>query len=595
MASPLLHTRATFQTKFFFAALSAAMLALAVAGVLFATTMRSRMDEQIEQTLVAEARLAGDLLGRGVSLSSAAALDDEADRLGALVGARVTLIAMDGRVVGDSSETLDAVAAMENHAQRPEVVDAGRRGLGRSRRYSATLKIDMLYVAVPVRHPTIAFVRVALPLTDVRHQLQPVLTATITALSVALLGGATIAWIFSARIGRRVRLIAGIADRYRQGDLTPPRLGFGDDELGTVARALDQSVQEVGRRLGEQARDHARMEAILAGMVEGVIVVDPQARLQLVNAAARQMLKLDDGGIGIGRAYVETIRIPAIAELVAGVLLGRKPEALELSPPRDPSRTIMATAAPAAGAIAHGVILVLHDITELRRADQIRRDFVANVSHELRTPLTAIRGYVEALSEGDTGEEDSRRFLEIIARHTQRMERLVKDLLRLARLDAGQETLELIACDTRSLAEAVVADVMPAAAARGQRIEVAIAPGAEAVRADPAKLHDAVRNLVANAITYAPEQSTIRIDAARAGTRVAMTVSDEGPGIPDEDLSRVFERFYRVDKSRARDPGGTGLGLAIVKHLIELHGGSVRAENGPERGARVTITIAAAS
>jgi two-component system phosphate regulon sensor histidine kinase PhoR len=592
--APPLHTRATFQTKFFFAALSAAILALAVAGVLFATTMRSRMDERIEGTLVAEAKMAAEFLGRGAPDASVPELNAEAGRLGQLIDARVTFIAPDGRVVGDSAETLEGLAALENHSQRPEIVDARERGLGRSRRYSSTVKMEMLYVAVRLQHPAIAFVRVALPLTDVRHQLRPVLTATLTALGVALLGGAAMAWIFSARIGRRVRLIAGVADRYRQGDLTPPRLGFGDDELGTVARALDQSVQEVGRRLGEQARDHARMEAILAGMVEGVIVVDPQARLQLVNAAARQMLKLDDGGIGIGRAYVETIRIPAIAELVAGVLLGRRPGALELSPPRDPSRTIMATAAPAAGAIAHGVILVLHDITELRRADQIRRDFVANVSHELRTPLTAIRGYVEALSEGDTGEEDSRRFLEIIARHTQRMERLVKDLLRLARLDAGQETLELIACDTRSLAEAVVADVMPAATARGQRIEVAIAPGAEAVRADPAKLHDALRNLVANAITYAPEQSTIRIDAARTAARVAITVSDEGPGIPEEDLSRVFERFYRVDKSRARDPGGTGLGLAIVKHLIELHGGTVRAENGPERGARFTITIAAA-
>jgi two-component system phosphate regulon sensor histidine kinase PhoR len=595
MVPPLLHTRATFQTKFFFAALSAAILALAVAGVLFATTMRSRMDERIDATLVAEARMAAEFLGRGPANASVPELNEEASRLGQLIGARITFIAPDGRVVGDSAETLEGLATVENHSQRPEVVEARERGLGRSSRYSSTVKMEMLYVAVRLQHPAIAFVRVALPLTDVRHQLQPVLTATVTALGVALLGGAGIAWIFSARIGRRVRLIAGIADRYRHGDLTPPRLGFGDDELGTVARALDQSVQEVGRRLGEQARDHARMEAILAGMVEGVIVVDPQARLQLVNAAARQMLKLDDGSIGIGRAYVETIRIPAIAELVAGVLLGRRPGALELSPPRDPSRTIMATAAPAAGAIAHGVILVLHDITELRRADQIRRDFVANVSHELRTPLTAIRGYVEALSEGDTGEEDSRRFLEIIARHTQRMERLVKDLLRLARLDAGQETLELIACDTRSLAEAVVADVMPAATARGQRIEVAIAPGAEAVRADPAKLHDALRNLVANAITYAPEQSTIRIDAIRTEARVAMTVSDEGPGIPEEDLSRVFERFYRVDKSRARDPGGTGLGLAIVKHLIELHGGTVRAENGPERGARFTITIASAT
>jgi two-component system phosphate regulon sensor histidine kinase PhoR len=587
-----LRPRTTFQTKFFFAALSAAVIALAVAGVLFATTMRRQMDAKIETTLVAEAGMAAELLGRGILLTSVADLDAEADRLGALIGARVTFVASDGRVVGDSAETLEGIAAMENHAQRPEILDAGARGLGRSQRYSATLKIDMLYVAVPVRHPAIAFVRVALPLTDVRQQLQPILTATLTALGVALLGGVAMAWIFSSRIGQRVRVIAGVAERYRRGDLTPPNLGFGDDELGTVARALDESVQEVGRRLGEQARDHARMEAILAGMVEGVIVVDPQGRLQLVNAAARQMLKLEEAWIG--RPYVETIRLPAIAELVAGVLFGRTPSALQLSPPRDPSRTIMATAAPAAGAVAHGVILVLHDITELRRADQIRRDFVANVSHELRTPLTAIRGYVEALSDDDVNAEERQRFLGIIARHSQRMERLVKDLLRLARLDAGQETLDLIACDTRHLTDTLVADLTPAAAERGQRIEVAIAPGAETIRADPAKLHDALRNLVANAITYAPEQSTICIEAATEGRRVAIAISDEGPGIPEEDLSRVFERFYRVDKSRARDPGGTGLGLAIVKHLVELHGGTVRAENGPHGGARFTITIAAA-
>jgi len=584
-------SRATFQTKFFLAALSTAIIALAVAGVLFATTMRRQIDQRIEQTLVAEARLAADLLGRDTTPAALPELDAEADRVGELIGARVTFIAADGRVLGDSAESLDGVAAMENHADRPEVVVARTSGIGRARRYSATLKIDMLYVAVPVKHPAIAFVRVALPLTDVRHQLQTVFTATLAALGFALLGGAAIAWIFSARLGRRVRLIAGVAQRYRNGDLTPPRLGFGDDELGTVARALDESVQEIGRQLAQQVRDRARMEAILAGMIEGVIVVDAQARLQLVNDAARQMLKLDD--IAIGRPYVETIRLPAIAGLVPAVLGGRTPDALQFSPPRDPSRTIMATAAPAAGAAQHGVILVLHDITELRRVDQIRRDFVANVSHELRTPLTAIRGYVEALSEEDSTPEDRRQFLDVIGRHTRRMERLVKDLLRLARLDAGQETLELAACDTRALLSGVVADVASAAEVRGQRVEVTVARGAETVRADPAKLHDAVRNLAANAIAYAPEQSTIRIEAAPAAAgRVAIAVADEGPGIPEDDLSRVFERFYRVDKSRARDPGGTGLGLAIVKHLVELHGGTVRAENGAERGARFTITIA---
>lgn len=591
--------RASFQAKFFVAALGSALIALGIAGLLFAARMRAQTDAHIESALVAEARLAAELIGRGVSGQSASALDDEADRMGALLGARVTFIAPDGRVVGDSSETLSALAAMENHGQRPEVIEARSAGLGRARRYSATLGIDMLYVAAPVSHPAIAVVRVALPLTDVRRQLQAVLSATLAALGPAFLAAALIAWTFSVRIGSRVRQIADVARRYRSGDLTPPRLGYGSDELGVVARALDDSVQEVGRQLREQARDRSRMEAVLAGMVEGVIVVDSQGRLQLLNDAARQMLRLPDAAIG--RPYIETIRLPAIAELVARTLAGATPDPLQFSPPRDDSRTIIARAAGAAGsgertsdATSRAAVLVLHDITDLRRADQIRRDFVANVSHELRTPLTAIRGYLEALTDGEPGADEQRRFLGVIARHTERMERLVKDLLRLARLDAGQEALAPVVCDTRGLVDAVLADLAPASGARGQQITVAIAPGAERVKVDPAKLHDALRNLVANAITYAPEHSTIAIRADRTDGDVELSVADEGPGIPGEDLDRVFERFYRVDKSRTRDPGGTGLGLAIVKHLIELHGGTVRVENRPGSGATFTIRIAAA-
>ena len=198
---------------------------------------------------------------------------------------------------------------------------------------------------------------------------------------------------------------------------------------------------------------------------------------------------------------------------------------------------------------------------------------------------------MEALSEGDAEPEESRRFLAIITRHTERMERLVKDLLRLARLDARQETLDIIESDTRTLIQGVAGDVVQALAERGQHVEIVIDPGAEFVRGDPGKLHDALRNLVANAITYGPEGSCIRTEAERIGDRMTIAVSDEGAGIPEEDLSRVFERFYRVDKSRARDPGGTGLGLAIVRHLIELHGGSVRAQNRPEGGARFTVTL----
>jgi two-component system phosphate regulon sensor histidine kinase PhoR len=585
---------ASFRTQLFLAALSTAVIALVVAGALFSESMRVRADERLEQTLVAEARLASELLSHSAAVTAGASmsvLDEQADRMGRLLDARVTLIAPDGRVVGDSAETVEAIASMENHATRPEVLEAKALGVGRSRRHSDTLNIDMLYVAAPVQNPAVAFVRVALPLTSVRRELQPIINLTLVALGLALAGAAAIAWVISGRLGQRVQSIAQVARRYRAGDLQPPQLDFGDDELGMVARALDGSVQELGRRLAELARDRAQMEAILTGMIEGVIVVDAHGRLQLANDAARRMLRLDE--LALGRHYVETIRHPAIAELVATALAGRVPEGLQLSPPRDESRTIVARAGPVTSVGSRGAVVVLHDITDLRRADQIRRDFVANVSHELRTPLTAIRGYVEALSEDDLGSADRQRFLEIVTRQTLRMERLVKDLLRLARLDAGQEALEVAPCDVRGLAQNVIADLATTLEEHAQHVEVDVAADAATIKGDAAKLHDVLRNLVANSATYAPERTTIDVEASRVGPRVTITVSDKGPGIPPEDLSRVFERFYRVDKSRARDPGGTGLGLSIVKHLVELHGGEVRAENRAEGGARFTITLPA--
>ena len=578
--------RGSFQLKLFLIALSSALIALIVAGVLMAETMRRQANTRIEETLVEEARLAAELLRAAATIDH---LDAEADRMGDLVTARVTLVDASGRVLGDSSEPVDALAALENHLSRPEIEAAARNGIGRASRHSTTLDIDMLYVAARVHHPQIAFVRLALPLTHVRDQLQAILWATVSALGLALAGTVVMAFVVTRRLGSRVRGIADAAKRYRTGDFTPSRLEHRDDEFGTVARALDETVENLAGRIAELARDRGRMAAILAGMVEGVIVVDSQGRMRLANDAARQMLRLDN--LAVGRHYIEIIRHPAIKTLVAESLAGGAPAPVELSPPRDPARILTARAAPSDAGGGFGVVVVLHDITDLRRADQVRRDFVANVSHELRTPLTAVRGYLEALGEPDVDADDRRRFLEILMSNTRRMERLVKDLLRLARLDAGQETLELGSCDVRELLQSVIEELKPSLEARRQEVAIETGTGALRVTADPAKLHDVLRNLIGNATTYAPEASRIRVAVERQEGSTRISVTDEGPGIPDKDVSRIFERFYRVDKSRARDPGGTGLGLAIVKHLVELHGGRVRVENAPGAGACFTIEL----
>jgi two-component system phosphate regulon sensor histidine kinase PhoR len=583
-----------FRTRLFLTSLATTALTLVVATFLASWSIRRSTQERIERTLVSQTRLAAEALSRAQT-PGLLDLDAEADTLGRLVGARVTLVSADGQVVGDSDLDSDQLKTLDNHAERPEILQARREGLGVARRYSTTVRTDMMYVAVPVQNPAVpavSTVRLALPLTDIAEQLSALRRTALAAFGVGLAAALALSSIMSLLLSRRVRAIAAVAERYAAGDFSRPAHDYGIDEIGTVARALDHSVREIGRRASDLASDRARMEAILAGMIEGVLVVNEHGRVQLVNGAARAMLRLQ--GAPEGRHYLEIVRQPDIAAQLGAALRGTATEGLELTLPREPELVIIARSAPIASPVARGVVLVMHDITELRRADRIRRDFVANVSHELRTPLTAVRGYVEALLDGGGELADARRFLEIIGRHTLRMERLVRDLLRLARLDAGQEALEHVPCPVESLFTGVETELAPLVEARNQTVEHRIAPDATTVTGDPAKLHDALRNLLENATNYSPESSRIVMGSERRGPRILLTVADQGPGIPDADLPRVFERFYRVDKARTRntrDPGGTGLGLAIVKHLVELHGGRATAANKPDGGAVFTVEL----
>jgi two-component system phosphate regulon sensor histidine kinase PhoR len=584
----------TFRTRSFLTALATAAVTLTLAMTMMSWSVRRSVGDRIERSLINEARLAAETLSHRRP-ATPEELDAEADALGRLVAARVTFIGPDGRVVGDSQLGAEELRTVENHTDRPEVQAARRDGLGVARRSSATLDIEMLYVAVAVHNetaPMISEIRLALPLTDIRDELAALRRTAFVAAAAGLGTALLLAWAASMFLSGRVRTIAEAANRYADGDFSRPARDYGADEIGTVARVLDQSIRDIGRRAEELATDRARMQAILGGMAEGVLVVDTQGHVQLANSAAQRMLRLQ--GESEGRHYLEIIRNPDIAAQISAALRGgEEGQSLELPLPHGVIVTVRSASVRAERTT--GAVVVLHDITELRRADRVRRDFVANVSHELRTPLTAVRGYVEALLDGGADSASARRFLEIISRHTLRMERLVRDLLRLARLDAGQEPREHVACTVSSLFAGVEADLVALSEARRVDVEHDITPDAQTVHGDPAALHDILRNLLENAINYSPEDGTVVMGCRRSGSRLVLTVTDEGRGIPEADLPRIFERFYRVDKARSRgerDPGGTGLGLAIVKHLVELHEGTVTAANRREGGAVFTVELA---
>ncbi len=575
----------TFRTRMFLGMLGASALSVAVAAWLLEGRLERYMRDDVSRGLASQASLVSALLvERAVSDPDALA-----DELGRTLGARVTFITASGTVAGDSEVPVQLLSTVENHASRPEVTAAVTSGTGQAVRRSSTTGIETMYVAARVPSGPIAVARVALPLDTVEQRLGTIRRQAMIGLLAGVSVAVVLTWVTSFLLHRRLRAVAETARRYREGDFNQPARDHGRDEIGVVAGVLDETARQLGARLSALTREQAHIRAILTGMIEGVILLDADGRLVLTNPAARSMLRLT--GEAEGLHYMELVRQPDVARQLAGALRGESPDPVEVALEAGSRQTFVANTVPVARERGGGAVLVLHDITALRRADQVRRDFVANVSHELRTPLTAIRGYVEALLDSPADAAETRRFLEIVSRHSERMERLVRDLLRLARLDAGQELLERVPGPLAAIIAGVERDLETQLSAKHQRVAITVAPDAGTVLADPAKLHDVLRNLLENASNYAPDGSAIEVDARRQGEGVAITVADHGPGIPEGDLPRIFERFYRVDRSRTRDPGGTGLGLSIVRHLVELHGGKVTAANRPGGGAVLTVFL----
>ena len=576
-------------------AVVAAGVALAVLLLLAGPPLDRRARDDAFAGLTAEARLMArvveDALARGTGPEALDPIVDEAARE---VDARVTVIAYDGRVLADSAVSGADLARLENHGGRPEVRGALAGQVSRAERRSATVGVELLYAAVPVRRGgrIVGVARLSRGIDAIGEQGRDLWRAAALALLLALVATGLVSLLLSAPLARSLEEMMEAARQYASGNLAARIRVRRDDELGELARIINVSADQLQGRMAEIARDRGRTDAILSAMDDGVLAVDHRGTVVLANPRLAEALDLRDAP---GRHYLEVIRQREVGSLIEEVLRsGERREAeAEIIHLR---RVFSITGVPFPGeeGTPHGAVLTFNDATERRHLERIRRDFVANASHELRTPLTSVRGFVEALEDGAVAEpQTARRFLGKIRTHADRMAALVEDLLDLSRLESGDRAPEW----EDTLPAEVAEDVAASFAGLATRKDITLRHmdrRAPAVVTDPERLRRILENLVDNAVKYTPEGGRVEITTSPGSDGAArIEVADDGPGIAPEDQARIFERFYRVDKARSRELGGTGLGLSIVKHLAEGMGASVAVESEPGKGSRFTVTVPA--
>jgi two-component system phosphate regulon sensor histidine kinase PhoR len=510
--------------------------------------------------------------------------------LGGRAQARLTFIGANGVVLGESEVNPPDVSAMENHRDRPEVRGALASGTGTSVRHSATLGLRMMYVATPFyRDGHVAgVVRLALPLSQVDEAVAGLRRLLLGASLVALAVAAIVSTLAAHRISTTLRGLARTAARMVGGDLGERARTHGHDEIATLGKSLDHLAENLSNTLDQLKVEHDLLGGILAGMEEGVLVVGRDGSVLHANPALREMLLLGSGVIG--KHLLEVVRNVGLMDLLEEARHSEGTATGEVELGGIKPRRLLVQVSPLPGEPGE-LLVVLVDVTLLRRLELVRRDFVANASHELRTPVASLRSATETLRTAMGDPAASETFLEIIERNANRLQQLVDDLLDLSRIESRDFRLEAQPVALGTLVSAVAGVFQDAAGLKSMRLE--LDPGIQnhIVLADRRALEQVLSNLLDNAIKYSPEGSRVRVTAQATDGRVRVAVQDEGPGIPAQHLPRLFERFYRVDPGRSRQLGGTGLGLAIVKHLVEAMGGTVGVESEPGKGSEFSVTL----
>jgi two-component system phosphate regulon sensor histidine kinase PhoR len=574
--------------------LSYIFLIAVITGSFYLYFNRSLQKEMIEESranLASQTQLARLLVTSDKNGTSPRQM---AASIGTTIKARVTLIAPDGTVLGDSDVGPAQLAFVENHLQRPEIQEALKNGSGSALRYSDTLRTSMLYSALTYGNGTVnGVIRLAMPLeylTSARTNLYGVVGG---AAAVTILIALLFSYVLSDLTTKPLRDMADAAARIGQGGRNTKIPVVSNDEIGKLATVLNAMSERIDDQVYTLSAEKQRLDTILNSMGEGIMVTAPDGVITMINPAFRQLFSIT--GTVEGKKLVEISRHPDL--LSAFNDLG-KADASELVreiaiPPH--GITLQTHWVPlTVDGIRQGVVAVFHDISDLKKAENMRRDFVANVSHELRTPVTIIKGYAETLLDGALQSDPTRavRFVEIISSHADRLANLVNDILMLSSLEAKEALLELTSHDiTGTIAKACLL-LQDRAVQKNIVIRNEVVEGmVSCVMAEQGRLEQVFINLLENAIKYTPDGGTIRLGTEDSGEFIRVVIADTGIGIPFKDVPRIFERFYRVDEARTREQGGTGLGLAIVKHIVLLHGGTVAVTSEQGKGSLFSFTL----
>ncbi len=535
------------------------------------------------------------LLENGLPGKTPEDLREIAGVMGRALSMRVSIIGPDGRLLGDSGLTPELLLAADNHAGRPEVVEALRSGFGTSRRFSSTLRRQMLYMAVPFGKEGVSGVlRFSVPERQVASLGRRGVNAAGAGLVLILFSSLLITFVIAVYVSRPLVSISRTAELMARGDLSRKALVDSRDEIGELAASLNSLAEEIKRRIDGISSEKAKLDAVLSSMFEGLIVTDEQERIVLMNPSLRRLFSVKEDPQG--SKLIEAVRNTSVQEMADRITAEKEPLVtgeIRIFVPEEKVLRVNGVPIMRRGRL-EGAVMVFHDITELRRLEKVRQDFVANVSHELRTPLSSIKGYAETLLDGAIEDKShARDFIGIIHQESDRLANLINDLLDLARIESGNMEHSKEPFDLLLVVKRAAENMGGQARAKSIKLEISAPGGALPPAAgDEAGFHQVLINLLDNALKYTPQGGGVKISVEAAGGGfLRVDVADTGIGISPADIARIFERFYRVDKARSREAGGTGLGLSIVKHIVQAHGGRVWVESTPGSGSIFSFTI----